>query len=403
MKILHTSDWHLGHTLYNYDRTAEQQSFLRQLTRIVTEEQPDAMVVSGDIYHYSSPAAATQKMYTDAMLNIHQACPGMAIVVTAGNHDSSSKLEIDSSLWQHFGLNVVGNIERTAEEVNLDKHIIEINNEKKTIGYVIAVPHVYPQNFPLLDTETPRDQRQARFFQALLDEVKKRNTAQLPVVLMAHLSIEGSDRSGHDESIGGIEYVPLSAMGEGYDYLALGHIHTYKREQLDARGIYVYPGCLEGRGFDECGIHGFCLLEVDVAHHKIQDTFVPFASRRLWEASVDVSVCASGVDILDAIKETLQEMQVKTADLVKVCLTGSLPVGVEVDTDLLAMQLSQIYFYAKVVDYTVPEIDYAAYTYDASLKGEFVRLVQAQTDLSDEEKAKIIQTGILALAGEAFI
>lgn len=148
MKILHTSDWHLGHTLYNYDRTAEQQSFLRQLTRIVTEEQPDAMVVSGDIYHYSSPAAATQKMYTDAMLNIHQACPGMAIVVTAGNHDSSSKLEIDSSLWQHFSLNVVGNIERTAEEVNLDKHIIEINNEKKTIGYVIAVPHVYPQNFP---------------------------------------------------------------------------------------------------------------------------------------------------------------------------------------------------------------------------------------------------------------
>ena len=215
MKILHTSDWHLGHTLYNYDRTAEQQSFLRQLTRIVTEEQPDAMVVSGDIYHYSSPAAATQKMYTDAMLNIHQACPGMAIVVTAGNHDSSSKLEIDSNLWQHFGLNVVGNIERTAEEVNLDKHIIEINNEKKAIGYVIAVPHVYPQNFPLLDTETPRDQRQARFFQALLDEVKKRNTAQLPVVLMAHLSIEGSDRSGHDESIGGIEYVPLSAMGEG--------------------------------------------------------------------------------------------------------------------------------------------------------------------------------------------
>ena len=82
------------------------------------------------------------------------------------------------------------------------------------------------------------------------------------------------------------------------------------------------------------------------------------------------------MDILDAIKETLQEMQVQAADLVKVCLTGSLPVGVEVDTDLLAMQLSQIYFYAKVVDHTVPEIDYAAYAYDASLKGEFVRLVQ---------------------------
>ena len=247
--------------LYNYDRTAEQQAFLRQLTRIVTEEQPDAMVVSGDIYHYSSPAAATQKMYTDAMLNIHQACPEMTIVVTAGNHDSSSKPEIDSSLWQHFGLNVVGNIERTAEEVNLDKHIIEINNEKKTIGYVIAVPHVYPQNFPLLDTETPRDQRQARFFQALLDEVKKRNTAQLPVVLMAHLSIEGSDRSGHDESIGGIEYVPLSAMGEGYDYLALGHIHC--PQNIKGNGRHArYCGTPLPVSFDEAYPHSVSIVEM---------------------------------------------------------------------------------------------------------------------------------------------
>lgn len=75
MKILHTSDWHLGHTLYNYDRSREQQAFLQQLTRIVAEEKPDAMVVSGDIYHYSTPSASTQKMYTDGMLEIHRACP----------------------------------------------------------------------------------------------------------------------------------------------------------------------------------------------------------------------------------------------------------------------------------------------------------------------------------------
>ena len=116
----------------------------------------------------------------------------MTIVVTAGNHDSSSKLEIDSSLWNHFGVKVVGNIERTREEVNLEKHIVEVR-DKETIlkGYIIAVPHVYPQNFPMLDTETPREERQARFFQALLDEVGKMNTGGLPVVLMAHLSIEG--------------------------------------------------------------------------------------------------------------------------------------------------------------------------------------------------------------------
>ncbi|RGN30894.1 exonuclease SbcCD subunit D [Bacteroides oleiciplenus] len=262
MKILHTSDWHLGHTLYNYDRSQEQQAFLEQLSRIVAEEKPDAMVVSGDIYHYSTPSATTQKMYTDGMLEIHRACPEMAIVVTAGNHDSSSKLEIDSNLWNHFGVKVVGNIERNQEEVNLGKHIVEVRDkEGKLKGYIIAVPHVYPQNFPMLDTETPREERQARFFQALQDEVEKINTDELPVVLMAHLSIEGSDRTGHDETAGGIEYVPISSMGEGYDYLALGHIHC--PQDIKGNGRHArYCGTPLPVNFDETYPHSVSIIEV---------------------------------------------------------------------------------------------------------------------------------------------
>lgn len=262
MKILHTSDWHLGHTLYNFDRNQEQQYFLSQLANIVAEEKPDVMVVSGDIYHYSAPAAATQRMYTEAMLQIHLACPEMTIVVTAGNHDSSSKLEIDSSLWHHFGVKVVGNIERTQEEVNLEKHIIEVKNNEELKGYVVAVPHVYPQNFPILDTETPRELRQAHFFQALLDEVEKINSQHLPVVLMAHLSIEGSDRSGHDESIGGIEYVPLNALGKGYDYLALGHIHCPQDiKGSDHRARYC--GTPLPVSFDETYPHSVSIIEIE--------------------------------------------------------------------------------------------------------------------------------------------
>lgn len=262
MKIIHTSDWHLGHTLYNYDRSFEQRAFLKQLARIVAEEKPDVMVVSGDIYHYSSPSASTQRMYTDGMLRIHRACPEMKIVVTAGNHDSSSKLEIDSSLWHHFGVKVVGNIERTQEEVNLDKHIIEIRNQDVLKGYVIAVPHVYPQNFPLLDAETPREQRQACFFQALLDKVEQLNTEKLPVILMAHLSIEGSDRSGHDESVGGIEYIPLSSLGNGYDYLALGHIHCPQNIK-GSNGSARYCGTPLPVSFDETYPHSVSVVEIE--------------------------------------------------------------------------------------------------------------------------------------------
>lgn len=264
MKLLHTSDWHLGHTLYNYDRSYEQTDFLAQLARIVAKEQPDVMVISGDIYHYSNPSAATQRMYTEGMLSIHQACPEMTIVVTAGNHDSSSKLEIDSSLWKHFSVHVIGSIERYPNgQVNLDKHIIAIRPPSgETKGYVAAVPHVYPQNFPLLTPNASRDQRLKNFFHALLDKATRENVRHLPIVLTAHLSVDGSDSTGHDESAGGMEYVPLSDLGQGYDYLALGHIHcpqTLRNSRQRAR----YCGTPLPVNFEETYPHSVSLVEIE--------------------------------------------------------------------------------------------------------------------------------------------
>ena len=87
MKILHTSDWHLGHILYNYDRTQEQLCMLEQMVNIVKEQKPDVFLLCGDVYHTPQPSAAVQTMLTNALLNIHKAQPEMVIVVTVGNHD----------------------------------------------------------------------------------------------------------------------------------------------------------------------------------------------------------------------------------------------------------------------------------------------------------------------------
>lgn len=263
MKILHTSDWHLGHILYNNERAEEHNAFLRQLADIVQEEQPDAMIVSGDIYHTSSPSASAQRMYTEAMLDIHGRCPEMTIVVTAGNHDSSSRLEINSSLWDFFGLKVVGNIERHEDHVNLDKHIISVTDSKgKTKGYIIAIPHVYPQNFPILDITTPRENRMSAFFEALQKRVGSINTEGLPVVMSCHLAVTGADITGHDESVGGMEYYPLASMGEGYDYLALGHIHC-PQTLRNSNGKARYSGSPIPVSFDENYPHSVSIVEVE--------------------------------------------------------------------------------------------------------------------------------------------
>ena len=80
-RFIHTSDWHLGQNFYGYDRGEEQSDFLRQLADIVHEQQPDALLVSGDIYHTAAPSSAAVGMYVKGMLDIHEACPTMAIIV----------------------------------------------------------------------------------------------------------------------------------------------------------------------------------------------------------------------------------------------------------------------------------------------------------------------------------
>ena len=120
MRIIHTSDWHLGHILYGYDRSREQKSMLSQIEEIAREEKPDALVVSGDVYHTGQPSAVAQKMFTEAVMRLHTACPEMEIVITAGNHDSASKHEVSRILWETQKVNMIGSVDKE----NPDKLIL---------------------------------------------------------------------------------------------------------------------------------------------------------------------------------------------------------------------------------------------------------------------------------------
>lgn len=259
MRIIHTSDWHLGQILFNYDRQEEQKFFLEQMEGYVRELQPDAFVVSGDIYNTSMPSATVQKMYTDAILAIRRACPDMVMVITGGNHDSASKLEIDRELWGEVGVRVIGRLQYTdALQVDYEKHIIEVPGK----GYIAAVPHVYSQNFPSADEG---DDRQGAFFRKLLKRVADKNTDNLPVVLMAHLTVVNTDLTGHNRywgGIGNIEETPVEAFGSGFDYLALGHIH--REQNIEGCGGRVrYSGSPIAVSFDEDYDHSVSWVEIE--------------------------------------------------------------------------------------------------------------------------------------------
>ncbi len=255
-KFIHTSDWHLGQNFYGYDRSEEQRDFLRQLADIVAQEQPDALLVSGDIYHTAAPPSAAVSMYVEGMLDIHKACPGMAIVVIAGNHDSASRLESDSLLWRLAGVRVLGGIARDSQGLaDLQRHIIPVKDK----GIVAAVPYAHRNSFPKVsDEDIESGERQRAYFEALLEHVNAGNPDALPVVLMAHLAFNNSDFTGHDRNMT-MECVEIDTLGQGYDYAALGHIH--RPQQVSERARYC--GTPVPVSFDEQCKHSVSIVTIE--------------------------------------------------------------------------------------------------------------------------------------------
>ena len=294
MKAIHTSDWHLGQQFHGVDRTDEHLWFLARLKDIIVEEQPDVLIVSGDVYDNVAPTLAAQRLYNRMMLELHNARPGMKIVVTAGNHDSSSRLELHSDLWDAFDVKVIGSIARNEDGTDYGRHIVEIPGaDGDAIGYVAAVPYIYHANYP--QTEDDAVNRMRHFHQTLLDRVAAINAKRLPVIMTGHLALTDSDIKGHESRGMHLVYENIEDMGEGYDYLALGHIHRPQPVTEKAR----YSGSPIPMNFDEDYLHTVTVVQIDGDGLSVNEREIP--------PLVPIyTVPAEGGDVTEAVQAIAQ-------------------------------------------------------------------------------------------------
>lgn len=264
MKFIHTSDWHIGQELRGFSRLDEHRHFISQLCQIVQAERPDALLVSGDVYDTKIPTAAAQRELIEAFLNLHRAFPEMAIIVTAGNHDSGLRLDAQRPLWQAIGVQMIGSCRRSVADLfDPSELIIEVPNK----GIVIAAPYFHQRNFPVTAEDVTPDQRQRAFFSALGSAAEAVDAGRgLPVAMMAHLAVDGCDFSCHRQSvIGGIKTEKAESMGVGFDYLALGHIH--KPQTLrDGTVAIRYSGSPLAMSFSEDFPHTVSVVEIAGRH-----------------------------------------------------------------------------------------------------------------------------------------
>lgn len=287
MKVLHTSDWHLGHVLYNYSREVEQQSMLDQIIEIVRNEQPDAMLIAGDVYDTTQPSATVQKMFVDSIVSMHNACPEMQIFCIAGNHDSGSRHMIFQTPWQALGVHMIGSILRDSD---LEDYIFKIGGK----GYIIAVPFAFGRFMP------------DDVFKRLTQMVAERNQEQLPVFVMGHTALFKSDYRGHDQStddnIGGLPCQEIDIFGNDYDYVALGHIH--KQQTLGTKGNVRYCGTPIAISFDESysgNRHGVSIVSCSRHGDPVQVNMVDVDNIRPL-----VNIPADGYDNWDNVLDELK-------------------------------------------------------------------------------------------------
>ncbi len=349
MKLIHCADLHLDSPMESNlptekarERRSEILSTFSDLVRHADDNGADAILIAGDLFDSKRTTRKTEQ-YVLGLIEKH---PDLSFFYLAGNHDSGNRLFMSETLPQNlytFG----------SDWTSYDLGDIYITG-----------------------SENPNP-----------DELEL-SADHINIVLL-----HGQQReTGTDEQ----DVIPFRKYrGKNIDYLALGHLHTYREASLDERGIACYSGCLEGRGFDECGQKGFVLLEID--GQRLTHTFIPFARRTLREISCDLTDCMSHMEAENRLQTATEG--ISASDLVKVTLIGDCSPDLMVDHARLEQLLSERFYFAKLVNKTRLQIRPEDYLHDISLKGEFVRRVLA-CNLTEREKEEIIACGLRALGGE---
>ena len=153
MRLLHTSDWHLGQTLHNFERTYEHQCFLDWLLDTIVAEQADALLIAGDIFDNANPSAASQKQLYRFLQQARERAPRLDLIVIAGNHDSPGRLEAPGPLLEAHGTRVVGHILRDAQgAIDLERLVLPLTDASGAVAaWCIAIPFLRPGDVPRVE------------------------------------------------------------------------------------------------------------------------------------------------------------------------------------------------------------------------------------------------------------
>lgn len=258
MRVLHTSDWHIGRTLYGKKRYEEFEAFLTWLAETIQKNEIDALLVAGDVFDTSAPSNRAQELYYRFLCRV-AASPCRHVVVVAGNHDSPSFLNAPKEILKALDVHVVGNSSEDPE----DEVLVLRNKQDVPELIVCAVPYLRDRDIRVVEADESVEDKERKLIEgirthyaavaALAEQKRKELGADIPIVAMGHLFTADGQTIDDDGVrplyVGSLAQVTVEIFPACFDYLALGHLHV--PQKVNGLETIRYSGSPLPMGFGE--------------------------------------------------------------------------------------------------------------------------------------------------------
>ncbi|MFM7653295.1 MAG: exonuclease SbcCD subunit D [Vulcanococcus sp.] len=246
MRVLHTSDWHLGRQFHGASLLGDQAAAMDRIVELAAQAEVDAVLIAGDLYDRAIPPAEAVQLFNDTLARLSRA--GAAVVAIAGNHDSHVRVSIYDPLLSAFGVTIRGDVRRAAEPV-----LVPPRRGGEPVA-IYPLPYLEPavDGPALMDADTPAQRLSHQAATRLaLDRIHTHRASQPPrrALLVAHTFVAGGEPSESERelSVGNVDRVSVDTF-TGFDYVALGHLHG--SQELDGLRV-AYSGTPLAYSFSE--------------------------------------------------------------------------------------------------------------------------------------------------------
>ena len=385
VRLIHTADLHLDSAFssrFSKEEAEERRRNLliawNKLLQYGIERKVQAILISGDLF--DSPVVSRSTM--EIFLSSIRKNPEISFFYLRGNHDTKNTFRFRDDLPKNLFL-----FSKEGKKYRLKEKLVLLGQEFYGTESLLELPEE-PEELveeELLSPSSAKDAVQSIW------NLKEEDCN----ILMLHGALREGGPEVQNEQ--GISLKQLSRYP--IHYLALGHIH--KREEGKYGSLYyIYPGCLQGRGFDEEGEKGFYYLEIEEETKEIKAEFVPLKEGAFRIVTIFLSEEDGTLDAEEKIRESLKKEGVDAKDSLRIILKGEKRAGEERNLRYLEKQLEEEYAYIEIKEETKLKLRKEEFIHEKGLKGEFLRMVSESESLSEEEKEKLMILGIGLLQGE---